>query len=120
MSNDEQWENVARRLLRMCKTIDPTFWGEERQQLMVKGWAITLAGSNLPVKAIYAAPAEYYRRNSTGERPSLGQLITAARNWQQKYELTPEGKNAAKQLREKRRQEIDEAIKNGTWTPKGM
>lgn len=114
------WETVARRLLRMCKTIDPTFWGEDRQKRMAKGWAITLSGTGLPVQAIYAAPAEYYRRSATGDRPSLGQLIAAAKQWQQKYQMTPEGKRAAQQERERRRAEIDKAIADGTWQPKGM
>lgn len=114
------WDKTAREVLRMCRDLDPRFYGAERQAQMVPAWAWALESSGITRRAALRAPAEHYANSTDDERPTIGQIIAAAKRWQQRYDNTPEGKAEAEKRRQARQEERDKQLAEGTWRPKGV
>lgn len=114
------WDKVAATTLRMCKDIDPLFYSQEVQSRMARGWGIVMSKSGLRPADIYEGVTTYYASAEPGDRPSVGSILQAARKAVQVRELCPDRREEVIEQRRKREQERDEALKNGTWTPKGV
>lgn len=111
------WPKVSTNVLRMCKQTSPTFWSKDRMEGLVKPWAFVFEKSGLTAQDIYRGVTEFYAKDTTGDRPSPGQIIGAARQAKTRAMNTPEGRRQAEAERRRREEEREQALMNGSWRP---
>lgn len=101
----------------MCKKTSPTFWSTDKFDTLSNSWGFTFERVGLEPEWLYRGVARFFAYDTTGERPTVGQILAAARKEHQIYMDSPEGQARAAELRRQREDEREQQLRDGTWRP---
>ena len=118
--SEVNWRDVASNVLRMCKDIDPLFFGAQAQARMVQPWAIILMKSGLSPADIYEGVTAFYATAAPDSRPNVSSILSAARESIKNREMDQSRRDEVVERRRRREEERDKALREGTWRPKGI
>lgn len=116
---DQRWIDTAYTLLEMAKRSDPLFWSRDKFDSLSKAWGYALQRANLEPEWLYRGVSRFYEQNTSGDRPLVGHIISAARTEQRLYFDSPAGQAQAQEERRKREDERQKQLEEGTWHPVG-
>ena len=85
----EKYTDVATHVLAMCRKIQPDFWNPENNPDMASAWGYVFATKPFAPACYYEAVGVFYAENSSGDRPSPGQIVHFAQVVRDRWESDP-------------------------------
>ena len=113
------WEFAAQCVLRYCKQFSPNFWSSDKFPALTTAWAAAFARANIDLDYLMRGVTRWYEKDTTGGRPTPGQIIAEAKAERQAYERTPEGLKKAEERYIQMEEERDRLLAEGRFTFRG-
>lgn len=111
------WEYAARCVLTQCKDMSPTFWSVDKFDTLSVAWGAVFASARVSLNFLLAGVTRWYMQDTTGDRPTPGQIIAAAKIERSIWEATPEGQREAERRHREMEDERDKLLAEGRFRP---
>lgn len=114
-----RWDFVAKCVLELCKQTSPTFWSRDKFNELANTWGAAFAKARIDSRFLQAGVIRWYAEDTTGDRPTPGKIIAAAKKERSDWESTWEGQKEAQERHIRMEDERDRLLAEGKFRKHG-